>query len=136
MWRSYELGYIRRILSLGHCVGDCILCTKQVVDSGPGSPSVSLPRVVIVGDFRLCGWWPLTVAGGVSQFHVCSCRVRTYFVHVIKPPCYSVQRLRELFEFKVFIVYFCRVEVCRNQLGRSGYCREKWICPAGHIAEE
>ena len=28
---------------------------------------------------------------GVSQFHVYSCRVRTYFVEVIKPPCYSVQ---------------------------------------------
>ena len=28
---------------------------------------------------------------GVSQFDVYSCRVRTYFVYVIKPPCNSVQ---------------------------------------------
>ena len=32
------------------------------------------------------------MAGGVRELHVYSCRVRTYFVYVIKPPCYSVQR--------------------------------------------
>ena len=31
------------------------------------------------------------MAGGVREFHVYSCRVRTYFVYVIKPSCYSVQ---------------------------------------------
>ena len=31
------------------------------------------------------------MARGVSQVDVDSCRVRTYFVYVIKPPCYSVQ---------------------------------------------
>ena len=31
------------------------------------------------------------MAGGVSEFGVCSCRVRTCFVYVIKLPCYSVQ---------------------------------------------
>ena len=36
------------------------------------------------------GWWPLAVAGGVSQLDVYSHRVKTYFVYVIKPPCYSV----------------------------------------------
>ena len=70
----------------GYCYGggDCILCTKQIVDSGPGSPSV-------VGDCRLYGWWPLAVAGRIREFDVCSCRVRTCFAYVIKPPCYSVQ---------------------------------------------
>ena len=37
------------------------------------------------------GWWPLAVAGGVRQSDVYSHRVKTYFVYVIKPPCYSVQ---------------------------------------------
>ena len=31
------------------------------------------------------------MAGGVRQLDVYSCRVKTYFVYVIKPPCYSVQ---------------------------------------------
>ena len=35
-------------------------------------------------------WWPLAVAGRVSEFDVYSRRVKTYFVYVIKPP-YSVQ---------------------------------------------
>ena len=30
------------------------------------------------------------MAGRVSEFDVYSRRVRTYFVYVIKPPCYSV----------------------------------------------
>ena len=31
------------------------------------------------------------MAGGVRELDVCSCRVRTCFVYVIKLPCYSVQ---------------------------------------------
>ena len=89
------------------------------------------------------------MAGGVREFDVCSCRVRTCFVYVIKPPYYSVQIYEcipgiyviTLFEFKMFIVYFCRVGVCRDQLGGirvicSGYCGEKWVCPEGHIVEQ
>ena len=30
------------------------------------------------------------VAGGIGQFHVYSCRVKTYFVYVIKP-CSDIQ---------------------------------------------
>ena len=30
------------------------------------------------------------MAGGVREFDVCSCRMRTCFEYVIKPPCYCV----------------------------------------------
>ena len=50
---------------------------KQVVDSGPGSPS----------DLVLSSWEIAAfTGGGLLRFHVYSWRVKTYFVYVIKPP--------------------------------------------------
>ena len=49
------------------------------------------PRVVVVGECHLYGWWPVAVAGGIRELGVCSCRVRTCFVYVIKLLCYGVQ---------------------------------------------
>ena len=55
----------------GYCcwVWDCILLTKRVVDSGPGSPS---DLVLLSWEIAALRWWPLAVAGGVSQLGVYS----------------------------------------------------------------
>ena len=52
--------------------------TKQVVDSGPGSPSD-----LVLSSWEIAAIW--VVAGEVSQFRVYSCREKTYFVYVTKP---------------------------------------------------
>ena len=74
----------------GYCYwgGDCILRMKQVVDSGPGSPSdlvlLSWAIVVVVVSWEIAAFAGgsgllIAVAGGVGQFHKYSCRVKTYF---------------------------------------------------------
>ena len=87
--------------------GDCILCTKQVVDSGPGSPSD-----LVLSSWEIANLW-------VYSEDLCNYESYSSCLLCI----FAVLECVEIVQEDVRVV-------------RSGYLGEKWVFPEGQIAEE